>query len=59
MDANGIAEVVQFQGNQYQRMIEDFCQAIDDDRPADLSASHRIAQWSDQLQHQLTKRPRP
>ena len=59
MDANGIAEVIQFHGNQYQHMIEDFCQAIDQDRPADLSASRRIAQWSDQLQHQLTKRPQP
>jgi hypothetical protein len=41
---------------QYERMIEAFSTSIDRQSKTDLTASQRIAQWSDTIKHQFEER---
>jgi hypothetical protein len=54
--SEGIEREHQFQAMQYERMIKAFSASVDRQSKTDLSASQRIAQWSDTIKHQFEER---
>lgn len=56
LDPTGAERRQLFHVNQSVEMIHHFCTQVAHNRPADLSASIRIADWSDQLHAQFTPR---